>query len=75
MSGTVNIYCSLNAGLLLTLGSPWLSGHPFDLIDREPLLLRPGLNVLNSTDTKFWRAWLGDHAADAVVLGRHVYEA
>jgi hypothetical protein len=72
MPATVNVQCNLNNGLLPTLGAPWFGGHSLDLIDQDPVLLRPGPNVI---DGRFWRAWLSDHAADAdVLIKRYIYE-
>ena len=66
--------CRLNNGLKLTLGAPWFGGHSPDLIDREPLLLKPGLNTLNADDATYWRAWLSDHVDCEIVRTRFVYE-
>jgi hypothetical protein len=71
---TAQVICRLNNGLKLTLGAPWFNGHPLDLIDREPLALRPGLNILNSKDATYWRAWAKDHSDSEVIASRFVYE-
>ena len=69
----MNVQCNLNNGLRLTLGNPWFSSHSLDLVDREPLLLSPGLNVLDSEDTAFFRAWAQAHL-DSPLL-KFAYEA
>jgi hypothetical protein len=71
---TVQVMCRIQNGLRLTLGAPWFGGWPLALIDREPLVLQPGLNTLNAADAALWRAWAQDHADADVVTGRHVYE-
>jgi hypothetical protein len=67
------VMCRLNNGLKLILGI-WYGAHAFALHDREPLMLAPGVNVLNADDAAYWRSWKADHRESPLLTDRFVYE-
>lgn len=71
MPDTVTVMCRIQNGLLLQMAAPWFNNTALNLIDAEPVLLRPGPNAI---DAAYWQAWLGDHPDSPLIETRFLYE-
>ena len=67
----VTIMCRIQNGLLLTLATTWINNLSLALIEAEPVLLKPGANVIAGD---YWDAWLLGHADADVVTKSFIYQ-